>query len=235
MKIFFYDLETTGLDLRENAIVQIAGIIADLDTDGTLKPVDAINLKMQPAPGKKVSLGAFEVNGLDVETVKSFPQQDVQFKKLLKFLDRHVDRFNKLDKLRLAGYNNSRFDNDFLRQWFLDNNDSYFGSYFWNDGLDVMCEASRYLFHYRPILTNFSLGNIGNVLGIIGSNEGLHDGLYDIKLTFKVFKKILESGQLIMPFDEEVATKIFKQQQETKEMFIKKPIDMSNDKVIVWS
>ena len=235
MKIFFYDLETTGIDYKINGIIQLGGIVCDLETDGKLVPIDGINLQMQPKDGKKVDLLALEVNGISIEKIQSYMKQEDAFKKFTKFLEKHVDKFNKLDKLKLAGYNNTSFDNDFLRQWFIDNGNKYYGAYFWPDCIDVMCEVSRYLFYYRPILTNFTLGNIGNVLGISTKNEGLHDALYDIKLTFKIFKKLLEEGKRVLEFDEDKAVALFKQQKETKELFTKPFVDLDNSKTIVWS
>jgi len=67
-----------------------------------------------------------------------------------------VDKFDKKDKLHLAGYNIGGFDIPFLRTFFLQNNDKYFGSWFWSDSLDVMVLASLYLKNKRSGMLNFS-------------------------------------------------------------------------------
>ena len=149
-----------------------------------------------------------------------------------KFLDKHIDQFNKVDKAILAGYNNTHFDTDFLRQWFIDNNNNYFGSYFWSNSIDVMPEASRYFVHYRPALLNFKLGTVAKAMGIETDKSSLHDGLYDIKLTLLMFKKLL-SEPYIKPFDPEEAERMYMQMLEDKKNtpFKKK----SEGKFIKWS
>ena len=42
-----------------------------------------------------------------------------------------LEKFDKKDKFFLVGYNNASFDNQFFRAFFVQNNDMYFGSYFW--------------------------------------------------------------------------------------------------------
>ena len=216
MKLLFFDLETTGVDSKNCAIIQLAGIMVEIDPENNLKPVDAINLKMKPRKGKTVEQEALAINNYSLNDIMEWENDAVAFKKFMTFIEKHVVRFNSIDKIKLCGYNNSRFDTDFLRQWFKENDNLYFGSYFWVDQIDVMCEASRYLIHYRPALNNFKLGNIANVLGVPLDENSLHDGFYDIKITYKIFKKILESGNLIMPYDENIAKEIFIQQQNLK-------------------
>ncbi len=229
MKVLFYDLETTGFGFDKCAIIQLAGIMTDIDVDGKIKPLDAINLKMRPRKGKMIDMRSLEINGNSVNDIMSWESDSVAYKKFVKFLLKYVDKFNSMDKIKLAGYNNSHFDSDFLRQWFLDNSDEFFGSYFWSDQIDVYCEVARYLLSYRPIINNFKLGNVADVLGITLDANALHDGLYDVKITLKIFKKILDSKQLILPFDENLAKNIFDSQQKKKDLFKKAPSSISED------
>lgn len=221
MKLLFFDLETTGFGAEKCAIIQLGGIMCDLSTDMKLTPVDAINIKMKPRKGKWIDKRALEVTDMQLSDVLTWKDDRDQFMKFIKFLDKHCDRFNKLDKIKLAGYNNAHFDQDFLRQWFLDNDNQFYGAYFWSDCIDVMCEASRYLTFYRMGMNNFTLGNVAYALGIEPDKSQLHDGMYDIKITFKIFKKILESEKLILPFDEETAVSLFNQQRDSKDLFVK--------------
>lgn len=219
MKLLFYDLETTGFGFEKCAIIQLAGIMVDIDTQNSIKPLEAINLKMKPRQGKIVDKRALEVNNYSVEEIMSWEDDHTAYEKFMKFILKYVDKFNSMDKIKLCGYNNSHFDADFLRQWFIENKDNYFGSYFWTEQIDVMCEAARYLINYRPIMNNFRLGNVAEFLGIKLDENSLHDGLYDVKITLKLFKKILDSGNLIMPFDDLKAKEMFLQQQNTKDKF----------------
>lgn len=196
--------------------------MCDLDTNMKLTPIDAIDLKMRPRKGKYVDRRALEINGMQLSDILTWQDDKEAYVKFIKFLDKHCDRFNKFDKIKLVGYNNSHFDQDFLRQWFVDNGSEFYGSYFWIDCIDVMCEASRYLMFYRMGMNNFTLGNVAYVLGINPDKSQLHDGMYDIKVTFKIFKMILESGKMILPFDEETAVALFEQQKNSRDLFKKK-------------
>ena len=102
-------------------------------------------------------------------------------------LDKYVDRFNKKDKFFLVGYNNASFDNQFLRKFFEDNGDKYFGSWFWSNSIDVMVLASAYLATRRPDMENFKLSTVAKTLGVNVDDELLHNALYDIRLTKAVF------------------------------------------------
>ena len=217
MKLLFFDLETTGFGFDKCAIIQIGAILIDLKTDMTLEPIDAVNLKMKPAKGKWIDRRALEINGISIDEMNSWQDPKIAYEKLIKFLDKHVDKFNKMDKIKLIGYNSMHFDIDFLRQFFKDNGDEFFGSYFWSDSIDVMSEASRYLTFYRPIMNSFKLGNVAKTLGIKIDEKSLHDGLYDIKLTYKIFKKIFESGKMFLEFKPEIAEEIFNEQMNSKD------------------
>lgn len=211
MKILFFDLETTGFGFEKCAIVQLGGIIAELDLNNNLKPLDAINLKMRPRKGKWIDQRSFAFTGFTVDELMSWQDDKIAFEKFTNFLGKHCDKFNKLDKIMLCGYNSLHFDIDFLRQWFIDNNDKFYGSWFWSNSIDIISEASRYLIQYRPALHNFKLGNIAKAMNIKVDENALHDGLYDIKLTYKIFEKILKSKTLFKEFTEEDATELYNQ------------------------
>lgn len=221
MYYLFVDLETTGFWYDKCAIIQLAGIMVDVDDELNLKPIDAINIKMCPAYGKMIDQRALEVTGYTIEQLAYFQTQEDGFNKFIQFLDKHIDRFNKIDKCKLVGYNNLRFDQAFLRQWFEDNDNRFFGAYFWSDSIDVLSEASRYLTNYRPAMLNFKLGTVAKTLGIETKDDELHDGLYDIKITYKIFNKIVQSKQYIMPLDEELAEKMYHQMIIDKQNEIK--------------
>lgn len=232
MKILFYDLETTGLHPETASIIQLAGIMTEFTEDNEVKPLGGFNYTMKPRVGREVDSSALDINGYTMEELATFQDDREVFEKFMKFLNKHIDQFNKVDKAILAGYNNTHFDTDFLRQWFADNNSTYFGSYFWSNSIDVMPEASRYFIHYRPALLNFKLGTVAKAMGIETDKSSLHDGLYDIKLTLLMFKKLL-SEPYIKPFDPEEAEKMYMQMLEDKKNtpFKKK----SEGKIIKWS
>lgn len=233
MKILFYDLETTGIHPETASIIQLAGIMTELTESNEIKPLGGFNYTMKPRTGREVDLSALDINGFTMEELATFQDDREVFEKFTKFLNKHIDQFNKVDKAILAGYNNTHFDTDFLRQWFIDNNNNnYFGSYFWSNSIDVMPEASRYFVHYRPALLNFKLGTVAKAMGIETDKSSLHDGLYDIKLTLLMFKKLLNEPY-IKPFDPEEAERMYMQMIQDKKntSFTKKKTEGK----IIWS
>lgn len=195
MKIMFYDIETTGLYSSTCAIHQISGAITEI-RGNRVSVLDHFNFKVRPFKGKRIYQSALDVGGIDIATISSYPEPNVVYDGLIKIIKKHVDKFNPDDKLFLAGYNNLHFDNDFLRQWFSDCGDRFFGSYFWSNALDVMAEAGRILINIRPFMPNFKLGTVAKTLGIHFNEEELHDAMIDIRLTIQIFNKILENPQI---------------------------------------
>ena len=126
MKILFYDLETTGLHPETASIIQLAGIMTEFTEDNEVKPLGGFNYTMKPRVGREVDSSALDINGYTMEELATFQDDREVFEKFMKFLNKHIDQYNKVDKAILAGYNNTHFDKDFLRQWFIDNNSTYF-------------------------------------------------------------------------------------------------------------
>ena len=87
-------------------------------------------------------------------------------------------------------YNNASFDNQFLRAWFTQCGDNYFGSWFWYPPIDVMALAGIRLMHVRHELKDFKLGTVCEYFGIKPQGE-LHDAYVDIDLTEKLYRKLL--------------------------------------------
>lgn len=110
------------------------------------------------------------------------------YRKLINMLEKYVDKYNKKDKYFLVGFNNASFDNQFLRGFFLQNGDQYFGSWFWSNSFDVMVLATPYLAANRAEMENFKLATVAKALGIEVSEDNLHDASYDIALTKGIFQ-----------------------------------------------
>jgi len=186
-KLLFFDLETTGLDNKLHGIHQLAGMI---EIDG--RPKKTFDIKMKPHPGKKIEPQALAVSGLKEADLEGRIPSHTGFVEFQNMLNNYVSKYDKTDKMFLVGYNNAAFDNQFLRQWFLDNGEMYFGSYFWANTIDVMVMATQATIDSRTTLKNFQLGTVAPaILGEEISREGLHDADYDIILTRAVYQKII--------------------------------------------
>lgn len=109
------------------------------------------------------------------------------YRQFVDMLAKYVDKYNRQDKFFLAGYNNASFDNQFLRAWFVQNEDKYFGSWFWSNSIDVMVLATPYLAARRAEMENFKQGTVAKFLGIDVDSNRLHDALYDIEICKAIF------------------------------------------------
>ena len=182
-KIFFYDLETTGVRHWKNGIHQLSGQIV---IDGEVK--ESFNYKIAPNPNCIIEDEALAVAGVTKDTILEYPSMREIYSQLTSMLSKYVDKFKKTDKFHLCGYNNASFDNQFFRAFFVQNNDQYFGSWFWSDTIDVMCLASNHLKKERATLPNFKLMSVARHLGIPVEDDKLHDALYDIELTRQIYQ-----------------------------------------------
>lgn len=184
-KLFIYDTETTGLYPTKNFIHQLAYIIVIND-----EVITKDKLYIKPPPLAEYDPKALEVSGVTHDQIDSYPDYKSVHKQLVLELSKHVNKFNKNDKFHLVGYNNIRFDNEFLRVLWSVCDDKYFGSMFWADSIDTMSLASSYLHKIRPTLPNFKLATVAEALGFTIEDEKLHDSFYDLELTYNIFKKI---------------------------------------------
>lgn len=182
-KQIFIDVETTGVDPKLHGLVQVAGAIV---IDGILK--ESFNYLMCPPPEKTFEVRALEIIGMDMPKIKRFaPSQDMYFQ-FIQMLGKYVDKYNSKDKFHFIAYN-SPFDVSFIRQWFLDNNNKYYGSMFWTPDLCVMRDAGFFLQAIRPKLKNFKLATVCEYLGIKAEGK-LHNAMVDIELTMELYKYI---------------------------------------------
>lgn len=112
MKLFFFDLETTGTNPGKNGIHQISGEIV---IDG--KTMERFDFKVQPNPKCVIEEQALQVAGVTREQVLAYTPMFQVYQELVAMLGKYVDKFKKTDKFFLVGYNNASFDNQFFACW----------------------------------------------------------------------------------------------------------------------
>lgn len=186
MKVLFFDLETTGTLVNKHGIHQLSGMIV---VDGEVK--EKFDFKVQPNPKAEILQEALDVAGVTKEQIMAYPPMGEIYKQFVDLLSKYVDRYNKKDKFFLAGYNIASFDNSFLRAWFIQNGDKYFGSWFWSNCFDVMVLATPYLSEKRAEMENFKQGTVAKALGINVDDSKLHDALYDIEICKQICDIVL--------------------------------------------
>ncbi|MEG1554525.1 MAG: 3'-5' exonuclease [Rikenellaceae bacterium] len=157
--------------------------------DGEKK--ETFDLRVQNNPKAEIVQEALDVAGVTKEQILAYLPMGEVYKQFTALLDKYVSKYDKKDKFFLAGYNNASFDNQFLRAWFLQNGDKYFGSYFWSNSIDVMVMATPFLAAYRPMMENFKQGTVAKALGIEVDDEKLHDALYDIKICRSIYDVVV--------------------------------------------
>lgn len=185
MKLFFFDLETTGLSYVKNGIHQIS---FEIVIDGVTKEQE--DLKVKPNPDLIIEQEALDVAGVTREQILAYPSMTEVYRKLIQTMSKYVDRYARGDKFFLAGYNNASFDNSFLRAFFSQNSDKYFGSWFWSNSLDVMVLATQYLLERRCKMENFKLATVAKEMGVAIEEDKLHDATYDLYLTKSIYDKV---------------------------------------------
>jgi len=185
MKLLFVDVETTGLDPKENGIVQLSGIV-EIDD----KQIESFNYHIAPFQYDKIDDKALEVNRFTHKTIESYdhpiPIQS-QFKKL--FLSQYINPYNKDDKFHFIGYN-ARFDADFIRAWFEKCGDRYFGSWFFFPPIDVMNLAALRAMEVRHTFKDFKLSTVTEFFEVEVDEKKAHDALYDIEITRLLYYKL---------------------------------------------
>lgn len=185
LKNFYFDTETTGVKHWKNGIHQISGAI---EIDGVIK--EHFDFKVQPFKDAVIEDEALAVSGITREQIAGYtPMQQVK-REICGMLSKYVDKFDKRDKFFLIGYNNASFDNQFLRAFFVQCNDNYFGSWFWSSPIDVMILAGEFLKHERPLMIDFKQSTVARYLGIDVDETKLHDAEYDVNLMIQIYKKV---------------------------------------------
>ena len=183
IKKLYLDLETSGLDPHLNAILEIGCIIEYGDI------YKELNFFCQPFPNDLVNSEALDVNKFTEEKIKSFSAPKKVFNDLTDELSKHIDKYNPRDKFVLLGYNVG-FDAQFLRNFWLKNQDKYFGSWFYYPPLDVMALAFDYILKNkdRSKMKDFKLMTVAKELGLDVDLEQAHGAMYDINLTRDIYR-----------------------------------------------
>ena len=184
VKICWLDTETTGLSPYKNDIIQLAGMI---DINGVV--LEELNFACQPHDFNEVSKSACAVHGITLEMMQDFEKPIKTWNKFCRILDSRVDRYDKRDKLILAGYNVG-FDKDFLVSWWKKCEQSYWGSYFEYKVFDVYPLVFMFATHFNWDVPDHKLETICNYLGI---EINAHDAMADIVATRDVYQRLLHA------------------------------------------
>lgn len=180
IKECFLDLETTGTDWQKNGIWQIGGLIRIADIR------EEFEFKCDIFEDDEIMETAFEKTGIKPEDLREFPDPFETYEKLIKILEKHINRYDTKDKFFFINFG-AEFDYKFLRRWFESMGDDFFGSWFWAPPIEVMSLAMEALKYDRHKMQNFQLGTVAAHLGIPVQPRSLHTALYDAKIAQQVY------------------------------------------------
>lgn len=185
IKRLFIDTETTGLDETKHGIVQVAGIV---DINGEV--VEEFDFTLKPIDGTLFETRALEVNGLNMSVINGYKPSETVFHLFRQLIKKYIDQYNTKDKYSFLAYN-APFDVKFVRRWFLNHGDKYFGSLFFRYPIDVASIAMEALIEERPKMPNDKLETVMKYFDV--NPEGkLHDARTDIIATREVYYKALK-------------------------------------------
>lgn len=187
MKILYYDLETTGLDHKQHAPIQFAGL---LEIDGQLEM--ELNYTMKPYPDDLIDRRALEVNGRTMEEIQTFDDPTEVLGWILERLGAHVNIRDRSDQIFLCGYNNIHFDDQFMREWFIKaRRPQYdFMNHFWNESLDMRVLCAAALARERKDMPNFKLVTVARHFGIEVDDAKAHEAMYDAELVRALSRRV---------------------------------------------
>ena len=221
---FFYDLETSGLNAREDRVMQFAGQRTDMDLNPIGEPV---NILVKMTEDALPSPGAIMVTKITPQDTLRDGISEAEF---VKFVTEEVFVPNTI----AVGYNTVRFDDEFMRATLWRNfYDPY--EWEWKDGrsrwdiLDVV-RLTRAL---RPEGINWPFREDGaptNRLELITKLNGVahehaHDALSDVYATIAVAKLIKEKQPKLFDF--------LLKMRDKKE--IKKYVNLDNKQPFVYA
>lgn len=196
---FFYDLETSGVNPRTDRIMQFAGQRTDMDLNPVGEPVNIlIKMTEDVLPEPEACL----ITGITPQKTISEGVSETEF----------ITTFNKQinrPKTVFVGFNNVRFDDEFMRFLFFRNyNDPY--EWQWKDGNSRwdLLDLSRMVRALRPEGIKWptdSEGKPTNRLELLTSanqldHEDAHDALSDVKATIAVAKLISKNNPKIFDY-----------------------------------
>lgn len=182
---FWYDFETTGLDIATGAaVVQVSYQIVE---NGEVK--FEVNEFINPFTYPRevtISAEALRINGRQESEFESFKSLETVFLEMLTLLSKNYPK----DKLTLIGYNNSTFDKYFIEEWFTLFNRNFWQYFKWKQ-IDVF-EMVKFLQHigFMGSTYNQKLKTIAEHLKVVDNNYNWHDSLNDVRATRLIFEKI---------------------------------------------
>ena len=221
---FFYDLETSGLNAREDRLMQFAG----QRTDAELRPIgEPVNILIKMSEDALPSPEAIMVTKITPQMTLADGVSEAEF-------CRYAVEEIFTPETVAVGYNTVRFDDEFMRALFWRNfYDPY--EWQWKDGRSRwdMLDVVRMVRALRPEGINWPFtedGKATNRLELLTKLNGLehahaHDALSDVYATIAVAKMIREKQPKMFEY-------LFKMRGKNE---VKKLVNLEDKKPFVYA
>lgn len=199
MSLFFYDLETSGINPRIDRIMQFAG----QETDMKLKPIgEPVNILIKMPEDVLPEPAACLVTGITPQKTIAEGITEAEFARVF---DKKISKPNTV----FVGFNNVRFDDEFMRFLLYRNfYDPY--EWQWKDGRSRwdLLDMTRMARALRPDGINWPVDSEGrptNRLEMLSSANKLdhanaHDALSDVRATIAIAKLVRQASPKLFDY-----------------------------------
>jgi ribonuclease T len=72
------DVETGGFDCKKNALLEVAAVILEMDSQGMLQIKESLSKNIDPFPGATIEDSALEFTGIDIYDPERMPEEEGQ-------------------------------------------------------------------------------------------------------------------------------------------------------------
>lgn len=72
------DVETGGFDCQKNALLEVAAVILEMDSQGMLQIKESLSKNIDPFPGATIEDSALEFTGIDIYDPERMPEEEGQ-------------------------------------------------------------------------------------------------------------------------------------------------------------
>lgn len=190
-KIIFIDVLTTGMDSKRCALYAIGGIICENTAENT-KEIQRFEMKICPWDGAKIYENSLWIGGITRGDLIRYPKEADSLEQFIKMISPHVNVKNPNDKLYLAGFNASSFDQPFIREWFERNGNNNFRNYFYVQTLDLMSLSAFALLPERKGMSDFYLKTVAKFLGVTPTTNEKYNCIDNAETCLKMYRVLKE-------------------------------------------
>jgi len=187
-KVLWLDTETTGVDHRANAPIQIAA----LATIG-YEEVGQFEALFQPWKGAAIEDQALAVNKRTREEIETFMSARDGWKIFAAFMGGFVNKFDKADKFWLMGYNVG-FDLDMLRTLAEKCGEKYLMSYIYWPPLCVAQQIAAKYPRQWAAMPSRKLGAVCEAFGV-ELGDAAHDAMADVRAVKKLWEVAIRDAE----------------------------------------